>query len=41
MDTGRLTCVHIFAPFLIIFNIFFKNLLKFMLICDIVRALIH
>lgn len=30
-----------FTPFLIIINIFFKNLLKFMLICDIVRALIH
>lgn len=29
------------ALFLIILNIFFKNLLKFMLICDIVRALIH
>lgn len=30
-----------FALFLIILNIFFKKLLKFMLICDIVRALIH
>lgn len=29
------------ALFLIILNIFFKNLLKFMLIYDIVRALIH
>lgn len=40
MDAEKTVSIF-FVPFLIIFNIFFKNLLKFMLICDIVRALIH